>query len=209
MSLVEVSLPSPAQLRGGWAAMATVCVARGCTDSVWAEGQAWFFHDGGGNWATLRFAGDGRAVLIGHDHEYTETYFRDAARYLQEPETDLLAGAPAWWSDYLDPLPLGEWIGFVYGWDGQRWQRANYEACDGFDQVGLLDCCSVSNVDQLREHAQEAPGLNGVPPSDDDLQALVDADLALTEDQLAKVVPGWDTAAGVKAGREFFTAPLH
>jgi len=90
MSLVEVSLPSPAQLRGGWAAMAAVCVSRGWTDSVWAEGQAWFFHDGGGNWATLRFVGDGRAVLIGHDHEYTETYFRDAAKYLQEPETDLL-----------------------------------------------------------------------------------------------------------------------
>lgn len=66
----------------------------------------------------------------------------------------------------------------------------------------------MSSVAQLREHAQEAPGLNA-PPSDEDLQALVDADAALTNDLLAKVVPGWDLAAAVAAGKKFLDAQMH
>ncbi len=138
MPLIDVELPSPEALRGGWAALAAVCASRGWTDSAYAESNQWFYHDGGGNWACIRFHHGGRAIMIGHDHEYSETYFREAAAYFDEEETDLLADAPDWWSFDLDPRPFGEWIGFIYGWDGNRWQRAAYNKPDGFEQVGLL-----------------------------------------------------------------------
>jgi len=95
MALLTLALPSPSSLRGGWAAMSAVCAARGWLDSAYATDTEWHYHDGGGNWACLRFVGDSRAVLLGNDHEYSDTYFREAATYFQEEETNLLAEAPA------------------------------------------------------------------------------------------------------------------
>ena len=73
--------------------MAAVCRSRGWNDSVYATSNEWFYHDGGGNWCTLRFLAKHRAVLLGHDHEYSHTYFGTAADYFDEEETDLLADA--------------------------------------------------------------------------------------------------------------------
>lgn len=58
----------------------------------------------------------GRALLFGHDHEYSDAYYGEAAVYFGEPETDLLAQAPPWWGEALTAhhsQQLGEWVGFV------------------------------------------------------------------------------------------------
>jgi len=206
MSLVKIVLSSPKELLGGWAALAAVCAARGWDDVVYATSNQWLYHDGGGNWACLRFKDKDQAILIGHDHEYSETYYGEAAKYFEEEETDLLKGAPDWWGFDLSPLPFGEWIGFVYGWDGKGWQRANYDKPDGFESVGLLDACSITNTDTLKEFASDAPGLKGQSPSLDSLKELVAANGNISAKLLENVVPGWDIAAGTAAANKFIQA---
>ena len=196
-------MPTPYELRGGWAALAAVCAARGWDSEVYATDEQWIYHDGGGNWACLRFLTEGRAVLMGHDHEYSETYYGEAAKYFEEEETDLLSGAPDWWGSNLDPQPLGEWIGFVYGWDGHNWQRANYDVADGFEDVGLLSACSVGTIEVLQDFASDAPGLTGGAPDEGALRKLVDADAQITLALLEAVVPGWNIDAGIEAARKF------
>lgn len=208
MPLIDVNLPPPHQLRGGWAALSAVCASRGWGDIVYATADQWLYHDGGGNWACLRLIENDKIILLGHDHEYSETYFREAAKYFEEAETDLLKGAPAWWGRRLDPKPFGEWIGFVYGWNGLKWQRASYDKADGFDDVGLLRACSQSNTELLREFASEAPGLKGVPPGEDALKNLISADGRITPALLERVVPGWDVLAGTAAAQKFLEMPL-
>jgi hypothetical protein len=203
MPLISLDLPKPASLRGGWSAMAAVLAARGWNDFVYATSDQWLYHDGGGNWACLRFQDKGRAVLLGHDHEYSDTYFGAAAEYFDEEETNLLADAPEWWSLDLDPSPFGEWIGFIYGWDGQKWQRTAYEKDDGFASIGLLDDCSINGTKTLSESAMAAPGLKGEPPDTAALVALIEADANITDAMLEAVVPGWDIAAGVAAAHQF------
>ena len=143
MALRTVGLPTPGEMKPRWAAYAALLAVRG---ERWAQGahataHGWHYDDGGGNWADVVFAGSGRAVLVGHDHEYSETYFREGATYFGEEETDLLADAPGWWEaaivPYLDRQRTeGMWIGFIYGFDG-RWMRSDYDADDGFTSVGL------------------------------------------------------------------------
>ena len=115
MPLIALDLPSPRILRGSWAALAAIYNARGWTDSSYATEKQWCYHDGGGNWCCLRFQAHDRLVLVGHDHEYSETYYAAAAEYFGEEETNLLMDAPDWWDQDLDSQPFGEWIGFVYG----------------------------------------------------------------------------------------------
>ncbi len=205
--LVTVDIPSPKTLRGGWAALAAVMAARGWGQEVYASERQWHYHDGGGNWASLRFKAKDQIVLLGHDHEYSDTYYGAAAQYFDEPETDLLRGAPVWWGFDLDPLPF-DWIGFVYGWDGARWQRAQYDKDDGFTGVNLLRACSINELDLLREFCLDAPGLNGQPPSDEALKALVAADANLSREMLEAVIPGWDLDAGIAAAAKFLQARI-
>ncbi|MEO1390567.1 MAG: proteophosphoglycan 5 [Cyanobacteria bacterium J06634_6] len=206
MPLVTLDLPSPKSLRAGWAAFAAVCAARGWRDSAYATERQWYYHDGGGNWACLRFQSEQHAVLVGHDHEYSETYFRDSAEYFQEEETDLLLDAPSWWGYDLDPKPFGEWIGFIYGWDGEKWQRSDYEKSDGFTSVGLIRVCT--ELDDLFEHAKDAPGLNRADPNRECLKALVDADTEISMEMLESAIPGWNIEAGVAAAKKFGNAPV-
>lgn len=69
MPLTVLDLPDPMSLRGGWAALAAVCTARGWNDYAYATSSEWLYHDSGGNWACLRFQAGGRGVLVGQDHE--------------------------------------------------------------------------------------------------------------------------------------------
>ena len=108
----------------------------------------------------------------------------------------------------MSPTEFGEWIGFIYGWDGHQWQRADYTKPDGFKEVGLLNGCSVTKTDELADHALEAPGLNGQAPSIEALSALVAADANITNDLLEAVVPGWDIDAGVAAARRFLEVDI-
>lgn len=208
MGLVPIDLPTPAQLRGGWAAFAAVCATRGWARHCHADGPVWHFDDGGGNWADLHHYDGGRAVLVGHDHEYSETYFGGAAEYFGQTETDLLDGAPAWWAT---PLPRyteqQNWLGFIYGFESGLWQSADYDLDDGFGSVGLP---AAMDLDSLHEHllayTEDAPA-RPAPPTRADTVALVDADGAATVALLAPIVgaagPKWDPAAGVAAARLF------
>lgn len=208
MSLVKVDFLNPKELRGAWAALAAVMAARGWRDDVYATGNQWLYHDGGGNWACLRFKEKNKSILIGHDHEYTETYYGKSAEYFEEEETDILAGAPDWWGFDLNPMPHGEWIGFVYGWDGEKWLRSNYDEDDGFVSLDLIGGLSIKDLESLRLHSQDAPGLNGNPPNDSHLIALISADANITQEQLKLVTPGWDIDAGVAAAKRFLEVDL-
>ncbi|MEJ2869662.1 proteophosphoglycan 5 [Actinomycetospora sp. OC33-EN08] len=203
MALVPVDLPTPTTMRGRWAAFAAILAARGWGSGAFAEPGRWHYDDGGGNWADLHLLGDGRAVLVGHDHEYSDTYFRAAATYFQEEETDLLADAPDWWEP---PVAAAEgdglWVGFVYGFGGSGWSRAPYEIEDGFASLHPVfadhERCRELIVEFV-ENEVETP----VRPADVD--ALITADGAPTREQLRAVadVPGWDLDAGVAAAAAF------
>ena len=208
MSLITMDIPSPTALRGGWAALAAVQASRGWTRDVCAAADEWRFHDGAGNWACLRFVGPEKVLLVGHDHEYSATYYGEAAKFFGETGTDILAGAPDWWKTRLEPIPVGDWIGFVYGWDGHTWQRAAYDVADGFEQLGLLKACSIGGTDALAPYIADVPGLQGVKPDKSILAALVAADGAIPPALLEQAVPGWNIDAGVTAARKFLEMPV-
>ena len=206
MSLAEIDLPSPAALRGRWAAFAAVCAARGWSDTCHADGPVWHFDDGGGNWADLHHVEGGRAVLVGHDHEYSETYYAEAATYFGEEETDLLAGAPEWWEPPVRAAGAGPnaWIGFVYGFDGTTWRRAAYDLDDGFRSVGLPALSQDAYRELVGQFVQDAPGRTG-PPDPAALDALAAADGDVTPALLRTVIgpSGWDAEAGAAAAQRF------
>jgi len=201
MNLVEMNIPAPKAMRAGWAALAAVHAARGWKTDIYAQPGHWQFHDGGGNWAILRKIDENQFVLIGHDHEYSETYFREAAEYFQEEETDLLLNAPEWWSNDLG-------TGAFENWDGLTWKRAAYDKEDGFNSVGLIESCCNDPVNTLKGYAADAPGLEGKQPDEPAIEQLVAADAHITHELLGSVVPGWDIDAGVSAGKQFLDMVL-
>ena len=202
MALVEVELPDPTWMRARWAAFAAVCAARGRPDSCNEDGVVWHYDDGGGNWADLHRLGGGRALLIGHDHEYSETYHGRAAEYFGEDGTDLLAGAPDWWAPAVgEAETAGLWVGFAYGFEDGTWRRAEYEPDDGFDSLDPPFADDARCRDLITSFTQDH-----APP--DAVDALIAADADVTEELVAAVVggrPGWDAAAGAAAARAFLT----
>jgi hypothetical protein len=206
VALVALDLPLPREMRGRWAAFAAVCAARGWGNSCHADGPVWHFDDGGGNWADLHHVGAGRAVLVGHDHEYSDTYYDTAAEYFDEPETDLLADAPGWWAPPARAvLDRGLWVGFVYGYEDGVWQRAAYELSDGFTSVGLPAVDDGRCRELIVEFTQDAPGLAGRAADPHSVDALIAADAEVTEAHVTAVIgpTGWHPAAGAAAAREF------
>lgn len=209
MSLVTLDLPRPDELRNRWAAYAAVLTALGFGDGCHAARGRWHFDDGGGNWADLTLLPDGRAVLYGRDHEYSDTYYGPHAQAAGQPATDILAGAPDWWLASIPPVEAGDYgPGFIYGFDGERWQRAAYDTPDGFGSVGLPALSDDAVFDAITEHidgeAFEAGG-DGHQPDRSDLRALTKAGPAMSSDQLDAVlgpVRG-DINAGVSAARKF------
>jgi hypothetical protein len=206
MGLVALDLPVPAQLRGRWAAFAAVCAARGWDSMCRADGRVWHFDDAGGNWLELHHLGEGRAVLVGHDHEYSETYYGPAAEEFGEDETDLLADAPDWWQPVVrQTLDAELYVGFVYGFDADGWKRAEYSLDDGFRSVGLPALTIERTRESIIEFTRTAPGVTGATARQDAIDALIAADGDVTEEQVAAVIGkgGWDPAAGVAAARKF------
>ncbi|QFZ16612.1 hypothetical protein [Saccharothrix syringae] len=197
----EVELPPPTRMRARWAAFAAVCAARGWDANCHAAGSVWHYDDGGGNWADLHFTGGGRAVLVGHDHEYSETYHNRAAEYFGEPETDLLAGAPDWWAPPVRAAEAsGQWVGFAYGFADGTWLRADYDVDDGF---GALDP-PFADTGRCRDLIADFTGDHADPAAVD---ALIAADADVTEELVAAVVgPDLDAAAGAAAARRFLAA---
>lgn len=203
--MVTLDLPTPAVLRGRWAAVAAICAARGRTGTCYADGERWHYDDSGGNWVELHHLGDGRVVLLGHDHEYSETYYAEAAEYFQEEETDLLAGTPDWWAPPVrQARRLEQWVGFVYGFDGTLWRRAAYDVDDGFTSVGLPALTEERTREILLAYSKEAPGREAEATCEA-VDALIAADGAVDEELMTAVIGtgGWDPAAGVAAARAF------
>jgi hypothetical protein len=205
MALRQVELPTPDEMGARWAAYAAVMVCLGFGEAAFAADGRWHFDDSGGNWADLVRMGD-RAVMFGNDHEYSQTYFREAAEYFQEEETDLLAEAPDWWSSAL-PTDPNNWVGFIYGFDGKIWQRAEYDRDDGFESLGHPAVDHERFAGQVREFvvgAAEDAGFE-FTPSDEAINDLAAAGHLLTEAQLGAVLgPGqYNLGAGVAAARKF------
>lgn len=102
----------------------------------------------GGDVLDLHLRPDGTALLLGSNDDDATTYFRQSALYFEEPETDLLAGAPPWWDELLEQFHDGlrgpavearaEWVTFLYGWDGIRWTKA-VGAPDGSQAGWILE----------------------------------------------------------------------
>lgn len=206
MTLVSVDLPAPAELGRRWAVAAAVQAAVGFGTHCHAAGPVWHYDDGGGNWTDLHLLGGGRAVLLGNDHEYSETYFRGAAEYFDEEETDLLAGAPAWW-DVLANYADDDWVGFIYGFDGATWSRADHDLDDGFASIGLpavSDELLIASVDEAATGLNTDAGLTHTT----DPAAVLGASAAgaqLTREQAAGLLgaAGGDLDAAVAAARAF------
>ncbi|MGM1059771.1 proteophosphoglycan 5 [Saccharothrix sp. Mg75] len=200
MALVEVELPDPTWMRARWAAFAAVRAARGWGDGCRADGAVWHYDDGGGNWAELHRFDGGRALLLGHDHEYSDTYHGRAAEYFQEEETDLLADAPGWWAGPVDEAQAaGLWVGFAYGFEDGAWRRADYDLDDGFDSLAPPFADDVRCRELITHFTEDHAGPEAV-------DALIAADADVTEDLVTAVVgarPGWDPAAGTAAARRF------
>jgi hypothetical protein len=202
--MITLDLPTPGRMRPRWAAFAAVLAARGWGDGCRADGPRWHYDDGGGNWCDLVVSGD-RAVLVGHDHEYSDTYFRTAAEYFQEEETDLLAGAPDWWAPPAEAaMAEGSWVGFVYGFEAGTWRRAEYATSDGFTSLNPPILTDAWCRELACEFAKKAPGLSG-DPDPRAFDAMLAADGRLTEGMLEDFVPGWDAAAGVRAAAAFLS----
>ncbi|WP_031085529.1 hypothetical protein [Streptomyces sp. NRRL WC-3549] len=206
MALVQLDLPDPMALRGRWAALAAVQAAAGHGERCQAVWPLWHYDDGHGSWADLHHLDEGRAVLLGQDRNDSETYYAEASDFYEERETDLLAGAPAWWEPPVRRVREADadlFLGFVYGFDGSTWWRAAYDADDGFNSVCL------PALDAERTNAV-IRAVTGHEPDDEDrarqaVDALVAADGAVDDTLLAAVVPptGWDVAVGTAAARGF------
>jgi hypothetical protein len=199
-------------MRPRWALCSALTAAQGWPDHCFARDRTWHYDDGGGNWADLRVLDAGRAVLVGHDHEYSETYYAGAATYFGEPETDLLAGTPTWWrdaiEDYIADIEAnGMWLGFVYGFDAGVWTRADYDAPDGFESLNLPTATHDGTAAHLTEFLQHIGRDQGVSP-DVDPQAVHTAIAAgpdVSTDQLHILFGArqLDVEAGVVAARQF------
>ncbi|CAM4097985.1 proteophosphoglycan 5 [Janibacter anophelis] len=208
MSLRDLDLPTPTDLNHRWAAEAAIWNARGW-DDVRAEGPVRHHGDGGGNWASMVLLPEGRALLFGQDHEYSQTFAGETAQEFGVEPTDILAGAPAWWGEALEQhfnQEFGPWVAFAYGWEDGRWQRAEYAAEDGFEELELPflshDDTVASLVDFLDTTALDEQLEAEV--DQEAVDALVQAGPAVTEEQLAAVAfSGWDVAKGVAAARAF------
>ncbi|PJE99498.1 proteophosphoglycan 5 [Streptomyces carminius] len=205
MGLVELDLPAPAEMRGRWAALAAVRETRGWGDGCRAEGPVWHYDDGGGNWLDLHHLGDGRAVLVGNDHECSP-----------DPEElpDLSAEVPDWWRPTLrEAVRKNEHVAVVYGFDGTVWWRVDYGMDDGFSAVDLPALTRERTRERISGTCSYSPSGAHDPtlpePSDEAVDALIAADADLTEELVAAVVgtEGREPAAAAAAhARRFLEA---
>ncbi|WP_116246461.1 hypothetical protein [Nocardiopsis sp. FIRDI 009] len=121
-------LPPPHLL---WARAATMAAlaALGCRTPLALDGRILFYDDGGGNTWRLTWVEGNRAVLVGYDHECSDTL------ELLPDSLDLLRGAPDWlpW-EWVGGLEAAEQAAFVYWWDG-AWGRTPYP--DDLEDDGL------------------------------------------------------------------------
>ncbi|MBO0768013.1 MAG: hypothetical protein J2O48_04925 [Solirubrobacterales bacterium] len=202
-------LPDLITMRNRWAVLAAVDAALGLSpltaDYSQAQTHGWWYHDGGGNWAQVFLFSEGRAVLVGSDHEYSKTFLHGI---------DVLAGLPGRVPPIMQRTDNDtDFVGFAYMYDGTgTWRYRECGVPDGFDQLELpvttIDALTAF-VDEMVSGANEErvshhPGQNAEVSSaavaraaelgpDLDHQTLLDL---LILDEL-------DIDAGVEAARRF------
>lgn len=200
MNLTTVMyLQPPKGLRPGWAALAAINALANDYNFVSASKDEWFYSDGGGNWACLRFVGEGKALLLGFDHEHSKTALTENSA----DDSILLKGAPDWWAENVFPVPEGDTIGFVYGLDNNRWKRTKYKKEDGFDYVGLVYALRSSGQRSIAESAEMLFG----PIAHEDIKAVMDADGNISADILSSISKD-NIKRAVQAGKNFLDAPV-
>lgn len=209
MALVQLDLPDPMALRGRWAALAAVQAASGRGERCQALWPLWHYDDGHGSWADLHHLDKGRAVLLGQDRNDSETFYAEASDFFEEKETDLLAGAPEWWEPPVRRVRDAElFLGFVYGFDGSTWHRADYDLEDGFTSVGLPALSTDRTREAILGTVQHALDLGGEEPSRESVDTLIAAEGEVDADMVAALVPAahWDAEVGAAAARAFLAA---
>lgn len=214
---VPVDLAPPEELGPRWATLAAAMgsAGHGAQDCRADDGD-WYYHDGGGNWCRMFRYADGRALLIGSDHEYSETYFRAGAEYFQEEETDLLAGGESWWADAVEwhDTQDGDWISFIYAYDGTTWSRAPYEAADGFEDLHFPAVSSERLLPELVQWGRPSTGRRDTSEPDEAelvaARALASAGVDVTADLVRALGPGMtEPQTGVVAARAFAEPGRH
>ncbi|MFJ8640448.1 proteophosphoglycan 5 [Streptomyces sp. NPDC093610] len=206
MALVPLDLPDPTTWRGRWAALAAVQAASGHGERCRALWPLWHYDDGHGSWADLHHLDEGRAVLLGQDRNDSETFYAEASDFFEEKETDLLGGAPEWWGPPVRRVRDAElFLGFVYGYDGSTWHRADYELDDGFTSVGLPVLTTALTRGKILAAVERMPDAEGGRSPFEAIDALIAADGEVDAGMVAAVGPatGWDADAGAAAARAF------
>ncbi|MBM7439761.1 proteophosphoglycan 5 [Streptomyces sp. HB132] len=205
MALVQLNLPHPMVMRGRWAALAAVQAAAGRGERCRALWPLWHYENGDDSWADLHHLDEGRAVLLGQDRNDSETFYAEASDFFEEPETDLLAGAPDWWEPPVRRVREAQlFLGFVYGFDGHIWQRAEYDLEDGFKNVRLPALSAERTREAVLDTARQTAGQDVREPSRTCVDALIAADAAVDPPQVAAVAAtGWDADVGAAAARAF------
>ncbi|KPC79208.1 MULTISPECIES: hypothetical protein [Streptomyces] len=209
MALVQLDLPDPMAMRGRWAALAAVQAASGHGERCRALWPLWHYDDGHGSWADLHHLDEGRAVLLGQDRNDSETFYAEAADFFEERETDLLADAPEWWEPPVRRVRDAElFLGFVYGFDGGTWHRAEYDLDDGFASVGLPALSTDRTREAILGTVRHVSHPGGGEPSHESVDALTAVDGEVDAGLLAALVPSadWDAEAGAAAARAFLAA---
>jgi hypothetical protein len=207
-ALVVLELPPLEEMRKLWSASAAVMTVLGFSNSCSAAHSRWHYDDGGGNWCDIYLLDDGKALLCGADHEYSKTYYGEAAEFFGEPETDILAGVPEWWSAaFPRPEDFTEAPYFAYGWDGRQWSRAAYTEDDGFDSIHAPGCSRTWMEETLVDlvgGAAEEEDLHWSLKTEV-LDQILQSAPELTPEQLSQLVKPveGDVAAGVAAAVRF------
>lgn len=158
--LVRRDLPDLDTMRDRWAAVAafwaTVTGPPG-ERAPRAQSHGWYYDFHSGSWAQLILLPGERAVLIGVDRDYSET-FRE--------EVDMQVGLPPWARSVLPSAPEGYiplW-GLAYVYDDGAWWSRETGLKDGLDRLlpavsveEVVDCArdlfqNIEFLDELDEH---------------------------------------------------------
>lgn len=202
--LIGMEIPTPKSLARRWAVVSAVKTALGYGDSCNGSQNHMYHDDGGGNWVAMDVLDDQRALLYGHDHEASENVLSGTGGD-SDVEMNLLAKTPDWWNAGLprEGVP----IGFVFGFEGGSWARAEYDHADGFLSVGFPMKSDEALAEEIVDWIGDASRRSGTRhiPAPADLTAAISEGANITVEVLGAICgPGiGDLEAGVAAARNF------
>jgi hypothetical protein len=141
----SASLPPLPDVWARWALIASVLPLADHGDILWVDDDGAHHDDGGGNWSQLVRLADGRGVLFGYDHEYSDTTNPN-------PAVDLLADAPPWAPlAALVPAAEDDQLGYCYWWAESGWTRVDYDVADGLEASAPRVFDDAGTITEIRE----------------------------------------------------------